>query len=231
MGDARNPPDRIGVEDDAMRDALAFDDGLAPLAVEGEAHGEYRLQRVALRASRRADVGFARRRPRGVVDERRDRLGRDAATGEVGDRDLVSGYTDLDRGRDARLLGLVERIVDQFLDDDGRPVFHIVAGQLDQFALGGELGQPRGAEGLAREAGRTAPGRGHGDYPVSAGAGLRGRPRLRRGGVASFRGACKWRARCPDGRSIWPVTRRSSSSAVMNVREPIRTSLMRSSAA
>ena len=75
MGDARNPPDRIGVENDAMRDALAFDDGLASLAVEGEAHGEYRLERVALRASRRADVGFARRRPRGVVDERRDRLG------------------------------------------------------------------------------------------------------------------------------------------------------------
>ena len=55
MGDARNPPDRIDVENDAMRDALAFDDGLAPLAVEGEAHGEYRLERVALRASRRAD--------------------------------------------------------------------------------------------------------------------------------------------------------------------------------
>ena len=45
------------------------------------------------------------------------------ATGEVGNRDLASGYTDLDRGRDFRLFGLVERIVDQFLNDDGRPVF------------------------------------------------------------------------------------------------------------
>ena len=54
---------RIGVEDDAMRDALAFDDGLASLAVKGEAHGEYQSGAcVALRASRRADVGLARRR-------------------------------------------------------------------------------------------------------------------------------------------------------------------------
>ena len=37
MGDAADPPDRIDVENYAMRDALAFDDGLASLAVEGEA--------------------------------------------------------------------------------------------------------------------------------------------------------------------------------------------------
>jgi hypothetical protein len=140
VGDARNPPDRIGIENDAMRDALAFDDSLAPLAVEGETHGEYRLQRVALRASGRADVGFARRRPRGVVDKPRDRLGSNAATGEIDDRDLVSGYSDGDRGRDARLLGLVQRIVDQFLDNDDRPALHVVACQLDQLAPGGKLG-------------------------------------------------------------------------------------------
>src|SRR5271166_5712373 len=106
---------------------------------------------------------------------------------------------DLDRGRDPDLLGLVDGVVGQFLDDDGGPVFDVVAGQLDQFALGSELGQPRGAEGLAREAGRATPGSGHCDYPAFVDAALRGRPRLRGGGIAWFRGACKWRARWPDG--------------------------------
>ena len=222
MNDARNPPDRIGVENDAMCNALAFDDGVAPFAVEGEAHGENRLKRVALRASRRADVGFARRRPHSVVGERCDRLGRHAAAGEIGDSDVVSGYADLDYGRDARLFGLVERVVDRFLDDDSRPVFYVVAGQLDQFALGGELGQPRGAEGFAREAGRAAPGCGHGDYSVSAGADLRGRPRLRRCGLGSLPGACQCRARWPDGSLSSPLSTRSITSPGTSVLLPGR---------
>ena len=58
---------------------------------------------------------------------------------------------DLDHGRDARLFGFVERVVDKLLDDHQRPVPDRVADLLHKFALRHELGEPRDGEGLALE--------------------------------------------------------------------------------
>src|SRR6516225_9987712 len=52
-------PYRIHGEDDAVGDAPRLDDRLAPLTVEGEAHGEDGLQSIALLAARHRDVGLA----------------------------------------------------------------------------------------------------------------------------------------------------------------------------
>ena len=38
---------------------------------------------------------------------------------------------------------LVERVVDKLLDDDQQPVLHRLAGLLDQFGDGGEIGETR----------------------------------------------------------------------------------------
>jgi hypothetical protein len=59
MLDLGRAPYRIDSEDDAMGDAARLDDRLAPVTVEGEAHGEDGLQRVALLAARHRDVGLA----------------------------------------------------------------------------------------------------------------------------------------------------------------------------
>ena len=70
-------PDRIDRECDPMRGALALDRFLAALAVEGEGHREQRLHGVALRAARRAYLGLAAGCARIIVEDARDRLGRD----------------------------------------------------------------------------------------------------------------------------------------------------------
>jgi hypothetical protein len=59
MLDPRLLPDRVGAEGDAVRHALALDHDLADFAVEPIAHGEDRLQRIALSAACRTDIGFA----------------------------------------------------------------------------------------------------------------------------------------------------------------------------
>jgi hypothetical protein len=149
--DLGRAPHRIDGEDNAVGDAPRLDDCLALLTVDGEAHGEDGLQRVALLAARHRDVGLARRCPHRVVDDRGDRLGVDAATGEIRDNDLSAGQADRDRGRDPGFLGLVDGVVGQLLEDDQRPFALGVADELGEFPLRGELGEARYCERLARE--------------------------------------------------------------------------------
>ncbi len=121
-----------------------------PLAVEHVAHGEDGLERVALRASGRRDIGLAARDPDGVVENRLDGLGVDAA-GVVLDDDRVRLDGDRDLGRDFGLLAGVERVVDELLGDHQRPVINRVPGLVLQLALAAKLHQPRDLEGDARQ--------------------------------------------------------------------------------
>ena len=59
-------------------------------AVEHVAHGENGLQRVALRASRRRDIGLAGRDPDRVVENRLDGLGVDPARVVLNDDRVLS---------------------------------------------------------------------------------------------------------------------------------------------
>jgi len=49
--------------------AFGLDDADSNLAVEGKRHREQRLERVALRATRRADIRFARRDAIGIIED------------------------------------------------------------------------------------------------------------------------------------------------------------------
>ena len=84
------------------------------------------------------------------IQDAGDRLGRDARA-IVGDDDLPVADLDADHRRDAGFLGGVERVVDQFLENDERPLIGAVADLLDQLALGAEIEQAGRSERLALE--------------------------------------------------------------------------------
>jgi hypothetical protein len=69
----------------------------------------------------------------------------------VDDRDGIRSDDDVDLGRSPGLLASVKRIVDQLLDHHQRPVLRRLAGLVDQFGDGGEIGETRRAEGLPIE--------------------------------------------------------------------------------
>src|SRR2546423_13834207 len=79
--DSRLLPDAIDRKLDPIRDASALDNRLTAGAVEGEAHGDDCLQRVALRAASGAYVGLSARNADRVIENGVDRLGRHARAG------------------------------------------------------------------------------------------------------------------------------------------------------
>ena len=139
-----------------MRDALALDHGLAALAVEGKPHGKDGLQRIALSATCRRHIGFAARCTGAVIEDAGDRLGRNARA-VVTDDDAGVRDFDHDDRRNAGLLAGIERVVDELLLDDERPIIGVVAGLVDELFFRAELGQARSREDEAVQSG----GRGH----------------------------------------------------------------------
>ena len=119
-----------------------------PSSANGIAH--QRLQRIALCAAPGPDIGFAARHADGEVEDVVDDVAGDARTVvDHLDHAVVEG--DPDPGRDALLLGGVERVVAQLLHDDQRPQCRLVADLRRQLPLAREIEQPRGSEGFGRE--------------------------------------------------------------------------------
>src|SRR5277367_2447908 len=131
----------IDREQNRVRNSARLDDSLTdrvasvfvavdqPLLVEDVTHGEERLERVSLRASCRADIGLARRDSDAVVAYAANRFLGNSRT-VVLDRNRAASRRDRknDSRRNVGLLGGVERVVEQFLDDDKWPIPDIVAG-------------------------------------------------------------------------------------------------------
>ena len=76
--DDRSLTDAIDAEVDGVGCAPRLDLDPAALPVQHERHGEDRLERVALRATGRADICFARRDPHAEVKDVLDYIGREA---------------------------------------------------------------------------------------------------------------------------------------------------------
>ena len=106
--------------------------------LEHVAHGQERLQRVALRAAGRRDIRFAARHPDGVVEDRLDGCRVDPVR-VVLDDDLVRFDDHRDGGGNLGLLAGVERVVEQLLGHDQWPVVGRVAGLVLEFTLAAEL--------------------------------------------------------------------------------------------
>ena len=116
------------------------------LAVQGERHGQDGLQRVALGAAVRRHIRLAARDPAREVEDVGDGL-RPGCRGRCRPPGSCRGSTvHLDLRRDAGLLAGVERVVDQLLEDDQRPVVRLVPGLRHQLLATAELEQPAGAE-------------------------------------------------------------------------------------
>ena len=148
--DHRLLSDGIGGDPDPMMDAAGLDLDEPSLAVEGEAHGDDRLQCVALGASGRPGIGGAAGDSRAEIEDTGDGLGRDARP-EVADLDQPLGNGDLDPWRLALFLRVVDRVVDQLLDRDERPLLGRMADLARELTLAEEIEQPRGGERLGRE--------------------------------------------------------------------------------
>ena len=145
MDDPRLIVDVIDPELDAVLDAPGLDDRHArPVAavpaVEHVTHGEDGLERVPLRASGRRDIRLAARHPDGIVEDRLDGLGADAARVVLND-DRVLLDDDRDLGGDFGFLAGVERVVDQLLGDHQRPFVNRMPGLIHQLALAAKLHQ------------------------------------------------------------------------------------------
>ena len=137
-------------DSDPVQDAARLDLHQPGLAVERERHGEDGLERVALLAAGRADIGGATAGAAGKVERTLNRLGRDAGS-VVADLDQLRGNGDLDPRRQLRLLGIVERVVGQFLNDDERPAFGRMADLARELTLAEEVERPRDGERLGHE--------------------------------------------------------------------------------
>src|SRR5688572_26932281 len=104
--------DPVYAEGYLVPDPLALDHDPTGLAVERERHGDHRLQRVALRAPGRADMGLAARDPdREVEDVLDDISGYSGTVVDEADPGTVDLY--LDPRGDVGLLAGIERVVDQ----------------------------------------------------------------------------------------------------------------------
>jgi hypothetical protein len=129
-------------------DALALDRHPAALAVEHERHRDQGLERVPLRAPGRADISLAARDPDREVEDGVDHVGGDARA-VVDDHDPAVVDLHLEPGRRVGLLGSIDRVVDELLHRHARPLLELVANLRGELALGGEVEQAAGAEGLA----------------------------------------------------------------------------------
>jgi hypothetical protein len=95
-----------------MRGAMALDDGLTAAAIKREWHRKDGLECVALRASRRRDIGFVGRYAGRVIKNISNRFQCDAWA-IVGDGDPVLRDRDLDDGRNPGILCTIESVIDK----------------------------------------------------------------------------------------------------------------------
>ena len=152
MVDGRLLSDAVDTDLDGVPDTQRFDHGPAAPAIEHERHGDEGLQRVALLTSGRTDIRLAGRNPDAEVEHVLDHVGGQAGTVVLdGDPALVD--RDRDHRRDAGLLGGVDRVVEQFLQDHDRPRIAIVADLGDQLLLRGEIEETAGTKGRALKRG------------------------------------------------------------------------------
>jgi hypothetical protein len=187
-----------------MPDAAGEDLDLAFLTGERERHGENGLERIALAAAVRRDVGLSARRPGAEVEDGRDGLGWNAGP-IVAHADLAPRYRDADRRRDGCLLAGIERIVDQFFDDHHRPRVGLCAGLCDQLLARAELEQARGRERRALQ------GRAHRRHAAHSNCGsLWLQSSLSTGRGSSRSGSASERRRGePQERHVYCVTRKA----------------------
>jgi hypothetical protein len=139
--------DRVDGEAEPVQGAAGLDLDQAGRAVEGEGHGEDGLERVALGAAGRADVGLAGADPDGEVEDVRDDIAGDAWP-LVRDLEHRSVEADVDHGRKVGRLGGVEAVVDELLERDLGPLVRRVADLGGELARGGEVEEARGAVDL-----------------------------------------------------------------------------------
>src|SRR5262249_9099809 len=145
-------PDVIDREGDAVGNALRLHDRLAPAAVQGEWHGEDGLEGVTLRAPGRGHVGLSGADPHRVIKDLDDYARRNTGAA-VGDRDPVTGHVDMDAWRRPGFLARVDRVIDQLLQDDQRPLLDTVSRLVDQLLAGAELQKARSRKRLAVQSG------------------------------------------------------------------------------
>src|SRR6516164_4143851 len=96
MVDDRALPELVDAEGNLVTDLAGLDDARADPAVERRWHREDGLQRVALRATGRADVCFTRRRAAGVIEDIAHRVWRDPRP-LIGDGDGAGRGRHVDR--------------------------------------------------------------------------------------------------------------------------------------
>jgi hypothetical protein len=149
--DLRRLANTVDRKSDPMRDPVRLDHRLAEAAIERKRHRDDGLERVALGTARRRHIGFLVRSAHSEVQDLGDRLGGDSRP-VVGDRDVSTFHLDIDDGRAADLLGLIERVVGQLLEDDQGPLLGRVSGLRRQFLERAELNKPARREHVAFEA-------------------------------------------------------------------------------
>jgi hypothetical protein len=143
--DPGQAPDRVDGEGDAVGDAAGLDHSLAPTAVEGEWHGEQRLQGIALSATRRPHVSLAAGGLGAVVEQTGDGLGSNAGA-VVGNGDRALRHCDVDLRCDARFFAGIERVVRQLLRYHRWPIVRPEADQLGKLLGAAEFQEAGGGE-------------------------------------------------------------------------------------
>ena len=149
--DHRRLPDLIDAEGDRVLHAARNDLDATFLSVQGEWHGEDCLQRVALGAAVRRDIGFAARGPGVEIQDRGHGLGRDASP-VVAHPNPATRDRHTNRRPSVGFLAGVQRVVDQLLKDHQRPRFRLVPGLCHQLLAAAELEEPARAERRAFQA-------------------------------------------------------------------------------
>ena len=152
MVDGRFLPNPVDADLDHVPDTPCFDHGPAAVAVEDERHGNDGLEGVTLGATGRTDVGLARADPDAEVEHVLDHLSRDARAVVLDGNPAIVNHN-RDGRRATGLLGGVDRIVNELLEDHQRPGSPLMADLGDQLLLGGEVEQATGAERGALESG------------------------------------------------------------------------------
>jgi hypothetical protein len=127
-----------------VRHAFRLDQGLA-FDRQRERHGDDGLQRVALSAAGRRNVGFPARHPHVVIENIPDNLGSDSRT-VVGHDDLAILDGDGNDRRGTSLLAGVDGVVDKLLQNHKRPVLDTVARLTHEFTLRTKFQQPGSRE-------------------------------------------------------------------------------------